>query len=236
MIHIAITEDEAACARQLKQYLQAFQKEYNQELEISVFPNGNALLAKYRRQYDLLLLDIEMPGMDGMQTAEQIRKQDQEVEILFITNMAQYAIRGYEVAALDYILKPVSYFAFSQRLNRALSRIRRRKKQYVVITVKGGTQKLATDDIYYVESQGHNLIYHTATGNYVTVGTMRNIEEKLLDLDFFRCNKGYLVSLKHVDGILNGCAVIHGEQLLISRGRKAEFLDALANFIGGVTL
>ncbi len=75
-------------------------------------------------------MDVEMKFMDGMSAAEEIRKMDTEVVIIFITNMAQYAIRGYAVDALDYVLKPVSYFAFSQRLNRAIGRMKKRDKDY----------------------------------------------------------------------------------------------------------
>lgn len=236
MIRIAIAEDEPHCAQQLREYLRAFGQEYHQELEVTVFPNGVALLEDYRCQYDLLLLDIEMPQLDGMTTAQRIRRRDPAVIILFITNMAQYAIRGYEVDALDYILKPVGYFSFSQRLNRAIGRIKSRSKHFLVLSVKGGTKKLDADTIYYVESQGHNLIFHTAGGRFTASGTLKDIEEKLSRHHFFRCNKGYLVSLQHVEGIQDGCAIIHGEHLLISRARKNEFMEALTNFMSGVTL
>lgn len=233
MIRIAIAEDDTACAKQLRQYLDTFGQEFCLELAVTVYPHGQALLDNFRGQFDLLLLDIEMPWLDGMTTAQRIRHRDPEVVILFITNMAQYAIRGYEVDALDYILKPVSYFAFSQRLNRALSRIKSRKKHYMVLSVKGGTKKLDTDTIYYVESQGHNLVFHTAAGDFIASATMKDVEQKLEPLGFFRCNKGYLVSLSHVDSILDGCAVVNGDKLLISRARKGDFLEALTNFMGG---
>lgn len=236
MIRIAIAEDEFQCAQQLRQYLDTFRQEYHQELEVTVYPNGQVLLDNFKGQFDLLLLDIEMPLLDGMTTAQRIRRRDPEVVILFITNMAQYAIRGYEVDALDYILKPVSYFSFSQRLNRAISRIRSRGKHFLVVPIKGGAKKLDVDSLYYVESQGHNLIFHAESGNYTAGGTMKEIEEKLSGLHFFRCNKGYLVALQHVDGIQDGCALVGGERLLISRSRKNEFLEALANYMGGVTL
>lgn len=233
MIQIAIVDDEPQCIAQLRRYLEKFQRENSTALEVSAFSNGAALLDSYRGQYDLLLLDIEMPLMDGMTVAERIRRQDPEVIILFITNMSQYAIRGYEVGAMDYLLKPLSYFPFSQRLGRALSRVQKKAKHYLVVPVKGGAQKLDTEDIYYVESQGHNLLFHTAGGVFVTPGALKDVEEKLASLNFSRCNKGYLVSLSHVDGIIDGCAVVQGEKLLISRGRKAEFMEALANCVGG---
>lgn len=232
MISIAIVEDEKGYATQLTEYLKQFEQESGHEFQITLFTDGDEIIENYRAQFDIILMDIQMKFMDGMTAAEEIRKQDPEVVIIFITNMTQYAIRGYSVDALDYVLKPVSYFAFSQRLNRAIERMKKPAKTYLTVAVKGGTQKIEMDHIFYVESNGHNLIIHTNTENYVTNGTMRELEEKLLELNFFRCNKGYLVNLQYVDGIRDGCAVVHGEQLLISRARKNEFMKVLTEYIG----
>lgn len=235
-MRIAVVDDEEVSARKLRDYLDRFAGETNQKLEVQMFADGFAFMNAFRGQFDLILLDVSMPGMDGMETAKRIRRTDADVVIVFITNMAQYAIRGYEVDALDYILKPVSYFAFSQRLGRAISRVKRRTRNYLVLTTKNGAKKLDVASIYYVESQGHTLIYHTADGEYVTGGTMKEIEEKLAPFHFFRCNKGYLVALQHVDGIEDGCARVNGESLLISRARKNEFMEALTNCMGGALL
>ena len=174
--------------------------------------------------------------MNGMTTARHIREVDSDVMILFITNMAQYAIHGYEVDAMDYILKPIQYFPFSKRLERALGRLKKQEKRYLIIPVKGGTKKIEIHDIFYVESQRHNITVHTKTEAFTFPATMREMEEKLLEYHFFRCNKGYLVSLNHVDSIVDGCAVVNGAHLLISRGRKNEFMEALAEFMGEVSL
>ncbi len=236
MIKIAVAEDDLQYAKQLKQYIAQFEKEYSRKLEVTFYPDGADLIKDYESQYDILLLDIEMPKLDGMATARAIREVDSDVMILFITNMAQYAIHGYEVDAMDYILKPISYFPFSQRLERALGKLSKREKHHLVINVKGGSKKIDIKDICYIESQKHNLTIHTAEEVYIISGTMKEMEEKLLMHHFFRCNKGYLVSLHHVDGILDGCAVVNGEHLLISRGRKNEFMEALADFMGEVSV
>lgn len=235
-MRIAVVDDEDGSAGKLREYLQRYEKEFGQKIETQRFSDGFSFLNGFKGQFDVILLDVSMPGMDGMETAKRIRRTDPDVVILFITNMAQYAIRGYEVDALDYILKPVSYFAFSQRLNRAVSRIKSRTGNYLVLTVRSGTYKLDVDSIYYVESQGHNLIFHTETGEFTISGTMKEIEEKLLKFHFFRCNKGYLVALRHVDSIQDGSVIVHGAPLLISRPRKNEFMEALTNFVGGAVL
>ncbi len=127
MIKIAIVEDELAYAKQLQEFLLQYEKEMGESFHITTFSDGDEIVHKYKADFDIILMDVEMKFMDGMSAAEEIRKVDTEVVIIFITNMAQYAIKGYAVDALDYVLKPVSYFAFSQRLARAISRMKKRE-------------------------------------------------------------------------------------------------------------
>ena len=215
MINIAIVEDEAMYAKQLQEFLLQYQKENGEVFNITVYSDGDQIVHKYKSQFDIILMDVEMKFMDGMSAAEEIRKADTEVVIIFITNMAQYAIRGYAVDALDYVLKPVSYFAFSQRLNRAISRMKKREQKVITVNIKGGAVRINIANIYYIESQGHNLVLHTILGDYESAGTMKEVEEKLQGLNFCRGNKGYLINLQHVDGIQDGCAVVKGEPLLL---------------------
>lgn len=234
MIKIAIVEDESMYANQLKEYLKQYEKEHGEAFDITIYADGDEIVHKYKAQFDIILMDVEMKFMDGMSAAEEIRKVDTEVVIIFITNMAQYAIRGYAVDALDYVLKPVSYFAFSQRLSRAIGRMKKREKKIISVNIKGGTIRLDVANIYYIESQGHNLIFHTASGGYESSGTMKDVEDKLAELNFFRGNKGYLINLAHVDGVRDGCAMVKGEQLLLSRARKKEFMEAMTRYWGEV--
>ena len=224
MIKIAIVEDEQLYAKQLHEYLRKYEKENGEAIEVTIYSDGDQIVEKYQSQYDIILMDIEMKFMDGMSSAEEIRKIDTEVVIIFITNMTQYAIRGYAVDALDYVLKPVSYFALSQRLNRAIGRMRKRESKMIMVNMKGGIVRLNIANIYYIESQGHTLILHTILGDYETSGTMKEMESKLLGMNFCRGNKGYLINLQHVDGISDGCAIVKDEKLILSRARKKEFM------------
>ena len=158
MLHIAIVEDDPSYARQLQDYLGRYSRESGEPIEVTVYTDGDEIVEGYRAQFGLILLDVEMPFLDGMTAAEEIRRRDSEVVIIFITNMAQYAIKGYAVDALDYVLKPVSYFAFTQRLERAVARMKRRERKYLMIPVKGGSQKVDVSLLYYVETQGHTLL------------------------------------------------------------------------------
>ena len=232
MIKVAIVEDEMLYARQLQEFLHQYEQEKGELFDITVYSDGDQIVHKYQSQFDLILMDVEMKFMDGMAAAEEIRKKDAEVIIIFITNMPQYAIRGYAVDALDYVLKPVSYFAFSQRLNRALGRMKNREEKMIMINIKGGAVRMNIANIFYVESQGHTLILHTILGDYETSGTMKEMEAKLTDMNFCRGNKGYLINLQHVDGVQDGCATVKGEQLVLSRARKKEFMEELTKYWG----
>ncbi len=231
MIRIAIVEDDLSYSNDLRDYLHKYESETNEKFEIATFSDGNEIVDSYHSQFDIILMDIEMKFMDGMSAAEAIRKADKEVVIIFITHTPQYAIRGYEVEALDYIIKPVSYFAFSQRLTRAITRMKKREQKSVIISVKGGVVCLAANTIYYIESQGHDLIYHTSRGEYVTSGTMKESEEALKSLHFFRGSKWYLINLALVEGLEDGAARLKdGKLVSLSRGRKKEFMAALAQY------
>ena len=110
MIRIALVEDEAEVRAQLQGYVQRHTRQYGTEFAVTEFADGMELLDDYRPVYDILFLDVEMKHLDGMETARRVRELDKDVIIVFITNMAQYAIGGYAVGALDYVLKPVALF------------------------------------------------------------------------------------------------------------------------------
>ena len=234
MIRIAVVEDDPQSSTQLCQYIEDYGRESGNTVSVITYTDGAQFMDSYRGQFDIILLDIVLPLLDGMTTASLVRKSNPEVIIMFITSMAQYAIQGYQVDALDYILKPTNYFSFSQRLGRAVQRVKKREQQYIPILIRGGLVKTAVSDLLYVESQGHRILYHTRSGVHSTTGTIQKVEEDLSGKGFFRCNKGYLVNLEHVDAVQDGCAIVNGERLLISRARKADFMKALTDYIGGV--
>lgn len=230
MVRIAVVEDDELYISQLLKFLEDYQREEQEEFRIQVYRDGDGITADYKAQYDIILMDIQMKFVDGMTAAEEIRRVDSQVVIIFITNMPQYAIRGYEVGALDYILKPVTYFAFSRKLKRAVSRLKRPGKQCVVIPIKGGIKRVEVSDIYYIESEGHNLVYHTREGIFVSPGTMKSAEDALAKMHFSRGNKGYLINLEHVEGVKDKCAVVKGESLLLSRPRTNAFMQELTKY------
>lgn len=232
MVRIAIVEDEDYYVEELTGYLEEYKKAYGEEFEVTVFRDGDGITARYKPQYDIILMDIQMKFVDGMTAAEEIRKVDSQVIIIFITNMTQYAIRGYEVDALDYVLKPVSYFAFSQKLSRAITRIKKRESKFIIIQVKGGFLRLNTSEIYYVESVGHSLLFHCTSGEHLSAGTMKQLEQELSEMGFSRGNKCYLINLGYVESIKDKCAIVKGKPLLLSRPKMNSFMQDLTKYWG----
>ena len=233
MVRIALVEDDLQYRTQLHEYIMQYASSTGEPISVTEFSDGDEIALHYKADYDIILMDIEMTFMDGMTAAEEIRQKDRDVVIIFITNSPQYAIKGYAVDALDYILKPVSYFAFSQRLERALSRMRRREEKYFTVTTRDGTHRVAFSHLYYVESNGHNLLYHTAEGVLQSSGSMREAESQFAGEHFARCNQCYLVNLQHTEAVVEDEVIVHGERLRFSRSRKKAFLSELNAYFAG---
>ncbi|MCI6757162.1 MAG: LytTR family DNA-binding domain-containing protein [Lachnospiraceae bacterium] len=230
MIRIAIVEDEEIWADTLKRYSVQFAREQLLDIRTEWFTDGAAIADVYTGNFDIILMDIEMPLMNGMDAAREIRKKDEQVVIIFITNMAQFAIQGYRVGALDYILKPISYLPFSESLMRAIRQCRNHSEEFLSISTKGGLTKLRIGEIQWVESQGHRLTFHTdKSACETTTMSMRDLEEQLGTYGFSRCNSGILVNLRAVTGYSTGTIQIGNDSLPVSRGRRAEFMQKLVS-------
>ncbi len=233
MYHIAIVEDETEYQRQLKEYLENYGKEHNLEFQISVFCDGAEILEDYTPKYDIILLDIEMPKINGMDAAERIRTMDESVVLMFITNMASYAIRGYGVGALDFVMKPINYYTFSMKMTKALKRVKQREQKQILLTLPDGVKKLELNEIYFIEVQNRMLYYHTIDGDYIVRGTMQGAESAMAEYPFAKCNHWYLVNLMHVKETRGQMVKVGPFELEISRRNKTSFLKALTEYMGG---
>ena len=235
MVSIAMVEDDELYRKQLMDYIKRYEKESGESFRVSVFTDGAEITEGYKSSYDIILMDIEMRYMDGMTAAERIRRLDAEVVIIFITNMAQYVMKGYTVDAMDYVLKPITYYAFSQRIERALQRMKRRNKRYIAISNQGGMIKLDISQITYIEVQDHDLVYHTGKHSYTVKGTLAEAERLLGQSNFFRCNKGYLVNLEYVESVQNYDVQVGDTWVQVSRPKKKALMDALNDYINEVS-
>ena len=233
MYRIAVVEDDKNFVQELKNYLEQYALEEGQEFEILTFGDGAEILESYTPKYDLILLDIEMPKINGMDAAEKIREMDENVVLMFITNMAQYASRGYSVGALDCVMKPITYYTFSMKIKRALKRVQKKELPSVLLNLSDGVKKLEVRQIYYVEIQNRQLYYHTDEGEFVVRASLQSAEEALPSKVFAKCNHWYLVNLMYVTEVRKNTAMVGPYELEISRRNRAGFLKALTEFMGG---
>ena len=132
MFSIAIVEDEENCREQLRGFIGRYFKENGKEAEVTAFTNGIDFVSDYRPVYDIVLMDIEMPHLNGMAAAKKMRRMDPDVCLIFVTNLAQYALEGYSVSAADFIVKPVEYFTFAAKLQKGINRVQQTQKQYIM--------------------------------------------------------------------------------------------------------
>lgn len=233
MISVAIVEDNFTEAENLYSLLKRYGEETGTEIDVARFDNGFDFLDGYKAVYDVVFLDIEMPQMDGMTVARKLRGFDNDVFIIFVTNMAKYAIQGYEVNALDYFLKPARYHDIEMRMET----VRRQKTLSdfsIVIPFRGGMKKLSVNEIVYVESRAHDITFHTETEDFVNRGsTLKQYEKDLTDHGFFRCNTCYIVNMRYCTAVNDYMVRCGNEELQISRARKKEFMRAILKSIGG---
>lgn len=233
MIRVAIVEDEEKAAAHLESLLLRYSRENDCAIDVSKFSNAVSFLANYSAVFDLIFMDIEMPHLNGLDAAAKLRETDKTTLLIFATNMGHMAVRGYEVEAFDFVVKPVQYDALRLKLKRAFAKLAQMRGNDISFTSEGARIRLPSAEVKYIEVRDHQLIYHTAEGDYQVYGTMSALKEQLEPMGFFLCNNCYLVNLKHVRKVQNFTVTVGGDELQISRPRKKAFLEALNNYIGG---
>lgn len=233
MVNVCIVEDEKAEAGLLKKYIEQYALESGEEFHVTHLSDGIDLVDGYKSQYDLILLDIQMKHMDGMAAAQKVRTIDQDVIIIFITSTVQYAVQGYTVDALGYVLKPASFVQLRQLFDKAMVRIRaKREHVYIRVSVDDRQLKIDCENIFYIESSRNNVILHCREEEYVTLGPLKKFEEMLEPHGFSKCHNAYIVNLSHVEGVKKEEVILTtGETIPISRARKKEFMASLAEDI-----
>lgn len=235
MLNIALIDDNPEDNQILKENLERFAKEDNSLFSTSLFGSADAFLKKDLASFDLVFLDIDMPGTNGLETAKLIRKKDETIPLVFVTNLYQFAIRGYEVNALDFILKPVEYDSFVLKMRRIKRLIQYSANKKITVHWKNGDKIIDVGDVDYVEVRGHYLMYHLSGGESITTrGKISSLEKEYDSYGFCRCNNYYLVNLKNVDGVEKQKVLIGKDSLPISRTKKQSFLNRLAEYLGGL--
>lgn len=201
MIKIAVCDDDIAFTGTTQTFLEKIAAEYHEELEISVFLSGNALVKEYQNgnSFDLIFLDIEMEGMDGIETARQIREQDYHVLIVYISSHDEYLRQLFEAEPFRFLKKPVSYDEFCPVFFQAQKRIFAMQSNFFCFRSGKNLMKVFCKDILYFESSGRKVILHTLQHAYEFYDKLNHVEEQLKASQFVRIHKAYLVNLDNVE-------------------------------------
>lgn len=229
---IAVIEDSREEAARVERYFARFGQSCHIQFNITVFGDAESFLEHYKPVYDLVLMDIMLPGIDGMAASARLRKMDESVMLVFITNMFSFAVKGYEVNAFDFIVKPVNYSQFTMKMQRILPRLTSNETE-IVLNASGSIVRLRVSQIYYIESNAHRITYHTVSGKYEVYGSMKETEASLGSNAFARCNNSFLVNMNYVQAADGFTVNVNGDDLPISRPRKKAFMEQLTSFLGG---
>lgn len=231
--NIAIVEDDLAQIDNLTKMIKSYKKEKGLELNVVSFLKPLTFL--YGNQnFDIVFLDIGMPEISGMEIATELRKNDNIVQIVFVTNMVQYAVRGYSVDAIDFIVKPVEYLRFQQVMERVIKAVNINKHNpTTTLTFNGNLIRINIFEIIFIEVLDHKLIYHLKDQKFSTWGSLKEIEKEYSDYGFALCNNCYLVNLRYVTAVKGYTVTVGKELLQISHPKKKSFMLKLANYLGG---
>lgn len=225
---IAIVEDDQVASDTIKEYINRYSSENGHQFLVTQYPHAVSLLDHYSSEHDIIFMDIQMPYLNGMDAAHRLRALDQKVILIFTTSLRQYAVEGYEVDALSYLVKPINYYEFAMKLSKAILRVPFISSSNIVLNTKSGDIRLAQEDIRYVEVNGHWAVYHTLGGDYSQYSSLSKVEGMLSSEQFTRCNSCYLVNMHYIQNV-NGMFVLldDGTELKISQPKKKAFLETL---------
>lgn len=230
---VAVVEDEDAAASVLTEYIQKYSAETGCEIAVERFRDAEKFLAEHTARFAVVFMDIQMPHRDGMSAAVELRKTNKTASIIFVTNLVQYAQRGYEVDAVAYIVKPVKYYDFTLKFRKALDIYAMSEGKDFLLSTAEGLCRISTDKLMYVETVRHRLYYHLVDGIVERTGVLSKVEEELKAFGFLRCNQGYLVNPRFIVRVKGLTVQLGSENLPISRPRKKSFMTELANWYAG---
>lgn len=231
-LKIAIVDDEQTSIDVLIKNAERYKEEKGADMEYECFSDPVSFIEGYDKRFDLILIDIDMPGLDGMSAIRRLREIDRSVMVIFVTNLAALAVKGYEVEAFDFVVKPVVYYNFCLKMDRVIKRWKSLADREIWISNRTGRQMIRSNDILYIDVMKHVVTFHTKQGDIATGnGTLKSIQEKLNDLPFALCNQCYLVNLRYVTSIGGDTVTVRGVVLQMSSTKRKTFLNALNNYL-----
>lgn len=233
-INVAVIEDNDEAFESVKKCLARYSDKSEYTFNITRFVYSECFLENYKPIFDIVVMDIMLPGMDGMAAASKLRTFDPKVILIFVTNMSQFALKGYEVDALDYVLKPINYNSFSMRIDKALRRLDKPGQEVLLkFRIDKGVRLIKTADIYFIDILLHYITIHTNQEKISGYGVLSYIEKQLPET-FVRCSACSIVNIKEVEGIYDDEVKLkNGEMIHIGRTKKKDFMTSLSKYIVG---
>lgn len=232
-IRVAVVEDEGEQQALLLSMLSRYGKEHLCRIETVSYHSGDDFLEAGDR-FDLILLDIQMPGTDGIATARKLRKTDAEAVLLFITNLAYKAADGYEVDAKGFLVKPVNYLQLERYLDIIILQLEQKQDRYLTISNSRTMHRYRFQEIAFIESMGHYVKIHRTDGSaQMELSPMWKLEEQMQEGPFFRVSNSCIVNLAHIESVEQQELKCIGKTIRISRARKKKLMTALAKYLLG---
>ncbi|MBP5254854.1 MAG: response regulator transcription factor [Lachnospiraceae bacterium] len=233
MIRIAIVDDERQFREELAGFVRRYTDEHGLSAEILSYGNGldfTEALESSEGRFDIVFMDIKMPYVNGLSAAKRLRESDPYAVLIFTTVMMQYAARGYEVDALDYMVKPFGYLNLSLKMDKAVALVDGNRTILALPGEDGTPVRVRSTDIYYVESQDHYCVYHTAMGTFRKLETLASVQDLFTGEGFLRCSHSHLVNPKHVTGVGRNDILVHGASIPVSRRKHKEFMQEISKY------
>ena len=218
-MRIAYCDDETAQAVYVRECLNRWQEDTKESWELSVYGSAEEMLFEHSDSFpfDVILLDVEMNAMNGMELAKKIRKMDHSVVIAFLSQKKEYVFEGYEVQAVRYLLKPLKYEEFRRVLEAARER-RKVQAKTILVNTAGELRKIYQQEIRYIEAEGHYIHIHLATEEVISKVPLETIAKQLDQEQFIFTHRSYLVNLNYVMQIKRTeCILEHKVSLPVSR-------------------
>lgn len=233
MIRVAIVEDTQSDRDWLLALIGEWDAVYKKEIAVDIYSDAVSFLQKGAVNSNIIFMDIRMPQMSGMAAAQKLREVNADSVLIFLTTLAGYAIKGYAVNAMDFIVKPISRERFFHTFERAVG-LWEKKKQYIVIQTKDQVLKVSTDEVLYIEASAHDKVYHVGTETYCVSEDMNHLLNTLPD-EFVRCHRSYIVNLKNIAFIGKDSVKLAGSDAFVpvSRNRRDELIAALTKYYAG---
>lgn len=232
-VRIAIVENELNVAQNDIVLLERYAKENSLLLETSVFQNGYEFLDT-EEEFDAVLMDIDMPGLNGMEVAEKLREKNKTVDIIFTTNLPQFAVDGYKVQALDFVIKPVTFPNLSFAMEKVVEKKRNIVNGSFFLRIGGFAKRINNEEVLYIEMVNHYIVLHENDMEPLRIrGSLKMIEDLLNPEIFVKINSGIIINISKVSSFENGIVLMEdGSNLPLSRSHKKEFAVRLAEFYG----